>query len=73
MTGARPGQQVVLFARSGGWWVQPMANTPFTPIQPDGTWRNSTHLGTEYAALLVGRGLPSAAAHRRAADGRRDA
>ena len=32
-----------------------MANEPFTAIQPDRTWRNSTHLGTEYAALLVGR------------------
>ena len=21
--------------------------------QPDGTWKNTTHLGTEYAALLV--------------------
>ena len=53
VTGARAGQRIVLFARSGGWWVQPLANEPFTSIQPDGTWRNSTHLGTEYAALLV--------------------
>ncbi|HYP26589.1 MAG TPA: glycoside hydrolase family 16 protein [Blastocatellia bacterium] len=53
VTGARPGQQVVLFARSGVWWVQPVANEPFTIIQPDSTWKNSTHLGTEYAALLV--------------------
>jgi hypothetical protein len=53
VTGARPGQRVVLYARSGGWWVQPLANEPFTVIQPDSTWRNSTHLGTEYAALLV--------------------
>ncbi|HKG23505.1 MAG TPA: hypothetical protein VKC34_16515, partial [Blastocatellia bacterium] len=51
--GARPGQQVVLFARSGVWWVQPVANEPFTTIDPDSTWKNSTHLGTEYAALLV--------------------
>ena len=53
VTGARAGQRIVLFARSGGWWVQPLANEPFTAIQPDRTWRNSTHLGTEYAALLV--------------------
>ena len=53
VTGARPGERIVLFARSGGWWVQPLANEPFTVIDPDGTWRNSTHLGTEYAALLV--------------------
>jgi signal transduction histidine kinase len=42
-----------LFARSGAWYVQPYADQPFTPIQPDSTWINSTHLGTEYAALLV--------------------
>jgi hypothetical protein len=29
---------------------------PFTQIQPDGTWKNATHLGTEYAALLVEQG-----------------
>jgi len=53
VSGARPGQQIVLFARSGAWWVQPLANQPFTPIQADSKWQNSTHLGTEYAALLV--------------------
>ena len=53
VTGARPGQKIVLYARSGGWWVQPLANEPFTAIQGDATWHNSTHLGTEYAALLV--------------------
>jgi hypothetical protein len=51
--GARPGQRIVLFARSGRWWVQPFADRKFTAIQPDSTWTNSTHLGTEYAALLV--------------------
>lgn len=51
--GARPGQQIVLFARSGAWYVQPFTDRPFTKIQPDSTWKNSTHLGTEYAALLV--------------------
>jgi len=51
--GAAPGQQVVVYARSGIWWIQPFANQPFTSIQPDTTWKNSTHLGTEYAALLV--------------------
>jgi len=52
--GARPGQQIVLYARSGAWYVQPFIEQPFTIIQPDATWKNSTHLGTEYAALLVG-------------------
>ena len=51
--GARPGQQIVLYARSGAWYVQPFADQQFTKIQTDSTWSNSTHLGTEYAALLV--------------------
>ena len=51
--GAQPGQQVVLYAHSGIWWVQPLAGQPVTKILPDGRWKNSTHLGTEYAALLV--------------------
>jgi len=50
---ARPGQQIVLFARWGPWWIQPFADHPFTTIQPDSRWRNLTHPGTEYAALLV--------------------
>jgi hypothetical protein len=50
---ARPDQQIVLYAHSGVWWIQPFANRPFTKIQADSTWKNSTHLGTEYAALLV--------------------
>ena len=53
VVGARAGQRVVLYARSGAWYVQPFADQQFTTIQPDATWRNSTHLGTEYAALLV--------------------
>lgn len=51
--GARPGQQIVLFARSGVWWVQPLTAEPFTKVEPDSTWKNRIHLGTEYAALLV--------------------
>lgn len=53
VTGARAGQQIVLFAKSGIWWVQPTRDEPFTPIQTDFTWTNTIHLGTEYAALLV--------------------
>jgi hypothetical protein len=49
-----PGQQIVLYAQSDGvWWIQPFKNRPFTKIQADSTWKNSTHLGTEYAVLLV--------------------
>ena len=53
VTGARAGQQIVLFAKAGIWWVQPTTDEPFTSIQSDSTWSNSTHMGTEYAALLV--------------------
>jgi hypothetical protein len=51
--GARAGQQIVLFTKSGVWWVQPLTVQPFTPIETDSTWKNSIHLGTEYAAVLV--------------------
>jgi len=53
VSGARPGQQIVVYARSGPWWVQPWPDKPFIPIKPDGTWSSPTHLGFEYAALLV--------------------
>jgi hypothetical protein len=53
VTGARPGQQIVLFAKSGVWWVQPLTVQPFTTVQPDSTWSNRIHLGSDYAALLV--------------------
>jgi hypothetical protein len=56
VAGARPGQQIVVFARSGTWWVQPWPDKPFIPIQPDSTWSTPTHLGYEYAALLVDPG-----------------
>lgn len=53
VSNAGRGQQVVLYAHSGIWWIQPFANQSLTKIQPDSTWRNTTHLGTEYAAILV--------------------
>src|ERR1700722_1352021 len=35
VSGARPGQQIVLYAKGEtAWWVQPFANQPFTKIQP---------------------------------------
>ena len=51
--GGHAGQRIVLFAKSGTWWVQPTVDEPFTAIQTDFTWTSSTHPGTEYAALLV--------------------
>src|SRR5580700_10411980 len=53
ITGARAGQQIVVYARSGPWWVQPWPDKPLIQIQSDSTWSTSTHLGFEYAALLV--------------------
>ena len=53
VSGAQPGQRVVLFSKGRVWWVQPEAKEPFTEIQKDSSWKSSTHLGTEYAALLV--------------------
>jgi hypothetical protein len=52
-TGVRAGQKIVLYARSGQWWVQPLADHPFTAVQADFSWRNKTHPGSAYAALLV--------------------
>jgi hypothetical protein len=64
VTGARPGQQIVVFARSGMWWVQPLADQPFTAVQPDFSWKNTIHPGSAYAALLVDPGYsPPSTAH----------
>src|SRR5208283_2456409 len=50
--GARPGQHIVIYARSGPWWVQLWPDQCLIPIQSDSTWTTPTHLGFEYAALL---------------------
>jgi hypothetical protein len=50
---ARPKQQIVIYVHSGQWWVQPEPDRPFIPIKADSTWSTETHLGFEYAALLV--------------------
>jgi hypothetical protein len=53
-TGARPGQRIVLYARTDGrWGVCRQSGQPFTNIEADGRWKASVHLGTQYAALLV--------------------
>ena len=53
VTGAHAGQQIVVYARSGPWWVQPWPDKAMIPIQGDGTWSTPSHLGFEYAAMLV--------------------
>jgi hypothetical protein len=52
--GSHPGQNMVLYSKTGGlWWLQPRLNSPLTPILPGGVWRNEVHEATDYAALLV--------------------
>lgn len=53
VNGPHEGLKVVLYAKSGRWYVQPYADQPFTAIKPDSSWSSPTHLGTDYAALLV--------------------
>ena len=54
VTGVRPGQRIVLFARNDGRWaVQLRSEQPFTKIDDDGRWAGSTQPGSDYAALLV--------------------
>jgi hypothetical protein len=61
--GARPGQQIVVYARAINdygqwtWFVQPFVRGPWTKIESDSSWRTSTHPGAEYAALLVEPGF----------------
>jgi hypothetical protein len=50
--GAKSGERIVLYAKSGAWWVQPFSDRPFTEVR-DSRWRTTTHLGFQYAALLV--------------------
>src|ERR1700755_1495579 len=57
VTGARPGQRIVLYAKTDGrWGVCRQSDQPFTNIETDGRWKASVHLGLQYAALLVDPG-----------------
>jgi hypothetical protein len=53
VTGGSPGQKIVLYAKTGKWYVQPLVDQPITDVRPNKKWTNATHLGTHYAALLV--------------------
>jgi len=51
---APAGVRVVLYARSQDtWWIQPFRSRGITGVAADGSWSNATHLGTDYAALVV--------------------
>jgi hypothetical protein len=56
VTGALPGQRIVLYAMTDGrWGLCRQSGQPFTNIEigSDGRWKASVHLGLQYAALLV--------------------
>jgi len=53
VTGASASEKIVLYAKTGKWWVQPLIEQPLTNVRPNAKWTNATHLGTHYAALLV--------------------
>jgi hypothetical protein len=54
VTGAQPGQRIVLYAKTDGrWGLCQQSGQPFTDIESDGRWKASVHLGLQYAALLV--------------------
>jgi signal transduction histidine kinase len=50
VTGAQSRQNMV-GGHHGIWRVQPASNSPFTGIHPDSTFKISTHLGADYAAV----------------------
>src|SRR6201987_1994896 len=54
VTGARPGQRMVLYAMTDGrWGLCRQSGQPFTNIAPNGRWKASVHLGIQYAIVLV--------------------
>jgi hypothetical protein len=54
VTGARPGQRIVLYAYTDGrWGLCQQSDQPFINIESDGRWKATVHLGLQYAALLV--------------------
>lgn len=58
VSGVVPGKvQVVIYAHTDYWYVQPNTGSPSTSIWPDGSWNSETHLGNKYAVLLVKKGF----------------
>ena len=54
IVGFEVGDRVVLWAITDQAYVQPFTASPFTAIEPDGgNWRNFTHLGQSYMAMIV--------------------
>lgn len=54
VSGSKPGEKIMIYSLTEGtWWVQPFRSRAFTEIAGDGSWSNVSHLGSQYAALLV--------------------
>ena len=54
VTGTRPGQRIVLYAKTDGrWGLCRQSGQPFINIESDGRWKASVHLGLQYAAMLL--------------------
>ena len=45
--------KIVIFALGDVWYVQPFVTASDTALAPDGSFTAQTHLGSQYAALLV--------------------
>ena len=45
--------KVVIYVLTNEWYVQPLANAPFTSIAADGSWHSSTNPWTSIVVLLV--------------------
>jgi len=45
--------KVIVFAHTDTWYVQPYIEASNTEIKDSTTWQTDTHLGSQYAALLV--------------------
>lgn len=51
--------RIVVYTHAAkSWYVQPEIIQPFTSISKDGSWSLTTHLGRDYAALLVKNSHP---------------
>ena len=54
VSGVDPKQaRVIVYAHTDLYYVQPMADRPYTRIGSKLTWKTTTHRGWDYAALLV--------------------
>jgi len=45
---------IVIYAYTNMWYVQPVDTIPLTEINENGSWLTTTHLGSKYLIMLVG-------------------